>query len=89
MNYNKQEKKMTYEMKSVGDAWMDHVEKHHNTSAITPAYLSDHNQQNNSENISKSQTKKMPDLYHEAMKDKGCKKDVKEIKKEIEIDREK
>lgn len=31
--------KLTYEMKSPGDAWMDHVEKHHGASAVTPAYL--------------------------------------------------
>ena len=39
MKYDKDQKKMTYEMKSPGDAWMDHVEKHHNASAVTPAYL--------------------------------------------------
>lgn len=27
------------EIKSPGDAWMDHVEKHHGASAVTPAYL--------------------------------------------------
>lgn len=27
------------EIKSPGDAWMDHVEKHHGASAATPGYL--------------------------------------------------
>lgn len=27
------------EIKSPGDAWMDHIEKHHGASAVTPAYL--------------------------------------------------
>ena len=31
--------KLTYEMKSPGDAWWDHVEKHHGASAFTPTYL--------------------------------------------------
>jgi hypothetical protein len=89
MKYDKQQKKMTYEMKSVGDAWMDHVEKHHNASAATPSYLAYQDQQKSSENVDKSQSKKMPDLYYEAMKNKDCKKDVKEFEKEIGLDREK
>ncbi|CAN5819396.1 hypothetical protein BH10BAC2_BH10BAC2_27060 [soil metagenome] len=31
--------KITYEMKSVGDAFQDHLEKHHNVSAVTPVWL--------------------------------------------------
>jgi hypothetical protein len=31
--------KITYEMKSVGDAFQEHLEKHHNVSAVTPVWL--------------------------------------------------
>lgn len=31
--------RITYEMKSVGDAFQDHLEKHHNISAVTPVWL--------------------------------------------------
>jgi hypothetical protein len=45
--------KIKPEIKSPGDAWMDHVEKHHNASAATPAYLDPSKQKG--ENVSKFQ----------------------------------
>lgn len=86
MKYDKQQKKMTYEMKSVGDAWMDHVQKHHNADAVTPSYLAYQEQSKSNDNVTLSQTKKMPDLYYEAMKNKGENKSVKQIEKELDLD---
>ncbi len=39
MKYDQQQKKLKPEIKSVGDAWMEHVQKHHNADAVTPSYL--------------------------------------------------
>ena len=86
MKYDKQQKKMTYEMKSVGDAWMDHVEKHHNADAATPSYLAYQEQPKSNDNVTLNQTKKMPDLYYDAMKNKDGKMNAKEIEKEIGLE---
>lgn len=65
--------KLTYEMTSPGEAYMNFVDSKegHNAASVTPSYLSNQNQ-----NVIKK-----PDLYYEAMKEQKD-ADKNEINKE-------
>ena len=71
MKYNKDEKKLTFEMKSPGDAWMDHVEKNHNASAANPVTVETSNKkltdlEKRLDEMKKSQDQKPADQQKDA-----------------------